>query len=108
MRATTHKDILALGVIANDGLAFGASVAISNEWQTLVIPLDALKPVATVMPRAYPMFMPVTLPANSTAGALDLQQLSGLQFQLPASRSNHHKHRRGIELGEVALVALSE
>lgn len=108
VRATTHKDILALGVIANDGLAYGASVTITDEWQTLVIPLAALKPVATVMPRAYPMFMPVTLPANNTAGALDLQQLSGLQFQLPVSRSNHHKHRRGIELGEVALVALSE
>lgn len=108
VRATTHKDVLSLGIIANDGLAYGASVAITDEWQTLVIPLNELKPVETVMPRAYPMFMPVTLPVNNKVSALDLTQLSGLQLQLPASRSNHHEHRRGIELGEIALVALSE
>ena len=106
IRSLGNSDRLQFGVIANDGLAYGTDFSISDEWKTLILPVSALKPTATLLTRAYPMFMPVTMGPFDKQSPLDIHQITGLQFLLPRLKRAPKNGWRGIELGEIALVKM--
>lgn len=107
VRGLGGSDRLQFGVIANDGLAYGTDFAVTDEWKTLVIPVSALKPTATLLTRAYPTFMPVTTGPFEGQATLDIHQITGLQFLLPPLKRERKNGWRGIELGDIALIQLN-
>ena len=106
VRSLGNSDRLQFGVIANDGLAYGTDFTVSDEWKTLILPVSALKPTATLLTRAYPIFMPVTMGPFEEQSPLDIHQITGLQFILPPLKRAPKNGWRGIELGEIALVKM--
>lgn len=104
VRSLGKSDRLQLGLIGQDGLAWGTDFSISPQWETKVIPLSALKPIATILPRAYPMFTPATFGPLDSQGALELAQIEGMQLLLPDAPNARDWKARGIELADVALV----
>ncbi|NVK54166.1 MAG: cellulase family glycosylhydrolase [Alteromonadaceae bacterium] len=106
IRALGGRDRVQFGLIANDGLAYGTDFEVTKEWKTLVIPVSALQPTPTLLTRAYPLFMPVTIGPFEHQQALSLQQITGMQLLLPALKRERKTGWRGIEIGEIALVQL--
>ncbi|AMJ96881.1 hypothetical protein AVL55_01020 [Alteromonas macleodii] len=106
VRSLGKSDRLQFGVIANDGLAYGTDFTVSDEWKTLILPVSALKPTATLLTRAYPIFMPVTMGPFEEQSPLDIHQITGLQFILPPLKRAPKNSWRGIEVGEIALVKM--
>jgi len=104
IRALGGKNRLQFGVIANDGLAYGTVFEVTKEWKTLVIPVSALQPVATLLTRAYPMFMPVSIGPFDGQETLSLNRITGLQLLLPPLKRQRKSAWRGIELGDIALI----
>ncbi|QUN07260.1 hypothetical protein KDN34_07510 [Shewanella yunxiaonensis] len=102
--ATDH---LQLGIIGNDGLAWGTDVSVASDWKTLVLPLDKFQPIGTMLGQAYPTFMPVTVGPFASQSSLALNAIEGLQLSLPPLGAHQTMPQRGIEIAEVALVQMS-
>ncbi|QVK23381.1 hypothetical protein KHX94_00795 [Shewanella dokdonensis] len=104
IRSLGKDDRLQFGIIGNDGLAWGTDFPVSNQWKTLVLPLDKLKPVGTLLGQAFPTFMPVTAGPFAAQTALTLNAIEGLQLALPPLGAHQTMQQRGIEIAEVALI----
>jgi hypothetical protein len=91
-----------LALIQGDATAWGTTLSLSSEWQEIAVPLASLTRVPLVLlPRPFPGFLPYDLMAISSASAVDLKQLEGLQwgFRKPSDAD------RGVRI-EVASVVL--
>lgn len=110
IRAVQQPEQLELALLDADGLAYGAELKVSTEWQYLLVPLKMLRSTDTVMTQAYPVFMPVILPAAKPGSALpaktNLRQIQGLQlrFNSDAYTDADRKGWHGVELAEVSLI----
>ena len=109
LRAVQQNEHLQFSLLDADGLAHGIEMDVGTEWQYILLPLSAFKPVATLVPQSYPMFMPATYPATDTQSDnlwSALNQMQGLQFVLmgqkyaQAARSAWH----AIDVAEVKLI----
>lgn len=111
IRALQKNEHLQFSLINNDGLAQGTELLVSPQWQYLVVPLSAFRPVDTLLPQSYPMFMPSTISANNAAQLSELSkqlsELQGLQFsflgQNYAKKEQQDWH--AIEIAEVKLLS---
>ena len=101
VRSLGKSDRLQFGVIANDGLAYGTDFTVSDEWKTLILPVSALKPTATLLTRAYPIFMPVTMGPFEEQSPLIFTRSQG--FNLYYHHSNAHLKTVGVVLKWVKL-----
>ncbi|MCH1918479.1 hypothetical protein L9G15_03420 [Shewanella sp. A3A] len=106
IRSLGKDDRLQLGLIADDGLAWGTDFPVANQWQTLVLPLDKLKPMATLLGQAFPTFMPVTVGPFATQTSFSADAIAGLQLLLQPLGPHQTMQTRGIEIAEIALVQM--
>ncbi|MBO1272793.1 hypothetical protein J3L11_14195 [Shewanella sp. 4t3-1-2LB] len=106
LRSLGKDDRLQLGIIANDGLAWGTDFPVANDWKTLLLPLDKLKPMGIMLGQAYPTFMPVAVGPFASQKAFSLNAIEGMQLLLPALGPHQTMQQRGIEITEVALVQM--
>ncbi len=104
VRSLGKADRVQLGLIGQDGLAYGTDFPVKSEWQTLVLPLDKFAPIGTLMAQAYPSFMPVTVGPYKAQTKLALSALSGVQLIMPELAGNRSVESRGIEIAELALI----
>lgn len=110
VKAITKSTLVGLDIIDKDGFAFGAEFIVEPKWQNVVIPLKALKPIDSVLPQAYPSFMPSYVANTSnqnTFDTADLKHIQGLQFRFP-SFSLSQKQAQNWHSVEVANVYLSK
>ncbi|WJG10094.1 hypothetical protein [Aliiglaciecola sp. LCG003] len=104
VRSLGKADKVQLGLIGQDGLAYGTDFPVPNEWKTLVIPLKELRPIGTLMANAYPSFMPISVGPHDSQTKLALEAITGFQLIMPALPSNRKLQHRGVEIAEMALI----
>lgn len=107
LRAVEQVEHLQFAVLNNNGLAQGVELEVSPQWQYLVVPLSTLKPVETLLPQSYPMFMPATVKADKQNKLEEhLNAMQGLQFVLLgekyAKKELNLKHV--LDIAEVKLL----
>lgn len=105
VRSLSGNDRVKIGLIAQDGLAWGTDFPVKPEWQTLVIPIKQLLPTPVLMANAYPTFMPFTVGPYNMQNDINLNALNGLQLMM-GERLSNKATERGIELLDVTLVQL--
>jgi hypothetical protein len=110
IRSVEQNEHLQFSMLNSDGLAQGIELEVSPQWQYLVVPLASLKPVDTLLPQSYPMFMPAFYRVNPADKQSRLtENLSGLQgIQLALLGQNYAKKAlkgwHEVELAEVKLL----
>lgn len=82
-RTTTRADV-EIALVQRDGTAWGLPLVVDDEWQDIAIPLSRLQRVPLVLlPRPYPTFQPYSVMTTSTATAVNLADLEGVQVVIP-------------------------
>ncbi|WAJ71684.1 hypothetical protein [Catenovulum adriaticum] len=107
-KSASVAEHLQFALLNKHGLAYGASVKIGTDWQYVLIPLNKLKPVDTILPQAYPMFMPSVYPANKvksqTFSTDDLTDMQGFQLSFDASKNSNLSNWHAVEIESVSLI----
>lgn len=109
VKAVAKTAVLGVDLIDKDGFAFGRSVAVKPEWQTIAIPITALEPVDSASTQAYPAFMPISFPntsGQSTINTKYLNLIQGVQLRLPAEglTKSQAKSWYAVEVGNIYLA----
>lgn len=82
-RTTTRADV-EIALVQRDGTAWGIPLVVDDEWQDIAIPLSRLQRVPLVLlPRPYPTFQAYSAMTTSTATAVNLADLEGVQVVIP-------------------------
>lgn len=109
VRSLTKQEHIKLALLDKDGLAFGTSLNVTNQWQYLLVPLSSLTAKDTMMIQAYPSFMPTLLKqlsgeAATFNSAINLIQGLQISFDVPAYKDKTKSSWHGIELESVSLI----
>ena len=105
---TAANEYLTIGLLNEDGLAFGAEVEVKAGWQSVDIPLSSLRPISTQLRIAYPKFMPESF-AHSDEYFFDattLTKIQGIQMAFSSSQftNKRQKERHTVNIGDILLI----
>jgi hypothetical protein len=110
IRSLGEKETITFGVLDEHGLAYNSDLEVDDQWQRLSIPLASLTSGTTILPQAYPIFMPFKLNAEEREPwpeNADLSRIQGLQFwlsNLDDQADEKAESQHGIEIVDVKLV----
>ncbi|KMT66686.1 family 1 glycosylhydrolase [Catenovulum maritimum] len=96
-----------IAVLNQDGLAFGKTIQVGQNWQFYQISIADLTSVKTMMTNGYPMFLPAEYPSLKQADVLlNLNQIQGSQVSFDASKysSQALKGWHAVELEYMYLI----
>lgn len=92
---------LRVALIQTDAAAYAAKADLTNEWATIEIPLNQLKPDSCLLlPRPYPSFLPLWFKISASA-AFNISMLDKLE--LTAAPANNEPGAVTIEIESVTL-----
>ncbi len=102
-------DSLTVALVARNGVAWGAVVRVTADWQDVTVPLTAFRRVPlALLPRPYPQFLPehFTAPAGVGGTLPDLRDLDGIQLTVGGALYGEAEWNkaRSFEVERIELV----
>ncbi len=85
IRSLQKTEYIRVGLLDEDGFAYSKKIAVTPEWQYVILPLDELEASNTILSRAYPKFLPANIdPLHNKTWDGNLNLIQGLQFVIDA------------------------